>query len=258
MSIKRSPRPESCFYILNKSISEDKNLSWGARGMLVYLLGKPDNWTVSLKQLENETKDSGKHSGRDAVRAIVSELIAVGYLKVEQSRTDSGHFDKSNYTVYENPLTENPLTEKPHLISNEDKQVLIGTNKKINRKSVQKKVNQQVDQGQKHVSEKPKAFDAKAIELPVNVDQETWNNFVDMRIGIKKPLTENAVKLILKRLVGFNDLANQSLENSIIGSYQSVYEPKKQIAPEPQEQRRRFGNSQNNPSTMRTVGGQSL
>ena len=47
-----------------------------------------------------------------------------------------------------------------------------------------------------------------------------------MRNSIKKPLTENAVKLILKKLESYGVLANQSLENSIIGSYQSVYQPK--------------------------------
>lgn len=265
MSIKRSPRPESCFYILNKSISEDKKLSWGARGMLVYLLGKPDNWTVSLKQLENETKDSGKHSGRDAVRALVSELITVGYLKVEQSRTESGHFDKANYTVYETPCTENPSTDKPctanpQLISNEDKQGLISTNKKINKKSVQTKADQHNDQSQASTSEKQKAFDPKSVELPLNVNQENWNDFVDMRTSIRKPLSERAVQLLLKKLVSFGATANQSLEASIIGSYLSVFQVKSE---QPQQQaqqplRRRFGgNNQNNEGAMRTVGGQN-
>ncbi|ETQ08207.1 hypothetical protein P657_3698, partial [Acinetobacter baumannii UH18608] len=47
-----------------------------------------------------------------------------------------------------------------------------------------------------------------------------------MRISIKKPLSENAVKLILKKLISFGPLANQSLENSIIGNYQGVFEPR--------------------------------
>ncbi|MDM1758168.1 replication protein [Acinetobacter sp. 256-1] len=91
-------------------------------------------------------------------------------------------------------------------------------NKKINKKS-------------ERVFEKPKvetqtSYDPKLTELPNSIDRDLWNQFVEMRTSIKKPLTENAVKLILKKLESFGVLANQSLENSIIGSYQGVYPPK--------------------------------
>lgn len=91
-------------------------------------------------------------------------------------------------------------------------------NKKINKKS-------------EHVPEQPKvetqtSYDPKSTELPNSIDCDLWNQFVDMRISIKKPLTANAVKLILKKLESYGVLANQSLENSIIGSYQGVYQPK--------------------------------
>jgi hypothetical protein len=51
MAIIRGSRPDKNFYILDKTISEDKRLSWGARGLLVYLLGKPDHWRVSTAAL---------------------------------------------------------------------------------------------------------------------------------------------------------------------------------------------------------------
>ncbi|MFC2998118.1 MarR family transcriptional regulator, partial [Acinetobacter sichuanensis] len=70
------------------------------------------------------------------------------------------------------------------------------------------------------------SYDPKSTELPNSIDRDLWNQFVDMRISIKKPLTANAVKLILKKLESYGVLANQSLENSIIGSYQGVYQPK--------------------------------
>lgn len=108
---------------------------------------------------------------------------------------------------------------------------------------------------EKSTSKKQPLFDAKAIELPVNVNRDLWIQFVDMRNSIRKPLTENAVNLLIKKLVGFGDQANQSLEASIIGSYQSVYPPKQQTSVQNQQpmQRRRFGN-QVDPNQMRTVG----
>lgn len=114
MSITRSPRPESGFYILDKRISEDRQLSWEARGMLVYLLGKPDHWVVSLQALINETKDTRKHSGRDAVRGIIRELIDVGYIRRSLKRGgDAGKLSGYDYMVSEIPTLKLPETDYP-------------------------------------------------------------------------------------------------------------------------------------------------
>lgn len=119
MSIRRGPRPETKFYTLDKSISEDGRLSWGARGVLIFLLGKPDNWEVSVKHLINQTANAtGKASGRDAVRVILKELEQVGYLVADFARNATGAFAGMAYTVNEipnavTPETDNPASEPP-------------------------------------------------------------------------------------------------------------------------------------------------
>ena len=114
MSIIRGPRPETKFYTLDKSISEDDRLSWASRGLLIYLLGKPDNWEVSVRHLINQTKNVlGKASGRDGVRSILKELEAAGYLTVDRARNDTGVFAGMAYTVCERPIDVAPQTEKP-------------------------------------------------------------------------------------------------------------------------------------------------
>ena len=106
-------------------------------------------------------------------------------------------------------------------------------------------------------NKKKNKFDAAQVELPANVNRDLWIQFVDMRNSIKKPLTENAVKLLINKLIGFGVGANQSLESSIIGSYQSVYPPKNTPAPVQQPlERRRFGNQANQPVPMRDVQGE--
>lgn len=117
MSIVRAPRPKGNFYILDKRISEDSNLSWGARGMLIFLLGKPDNWRVSIQNLVNETSKSKKKSGRDAVYAYLAELREAGYISLYQNRSESGSFGETDYLVHEHsePLTANPDTAVPPL-----------------------------------------------------------------------------------------------------------------------------------------------
>lgn len=132
-----------------------------------------------------------------------------------------------------------------------------GGNSQSNTENTAETTNKNKDKGdqKKSVSKKQPLFDAKNIELPENVNRDLWIQFVDMRNSIRKPLTENAVNLLIKKLVGFGDQANQSLEASIIGSYQSVYPPKQQTSVQNQQpmQRRRFGN-QVDSNQMRTVG----
>lgn len=127
MSIIRSPKPESFFYVVDKQLSEDKKLSWASRGLLIFLLGKPDNWAVSVEYLitQGDLK-------RDALHKLLNELIESGYVKREQIR-ENGRLAGVSYTVYDKPYTELPYTElpytvKPTLISNELKQGLSKNN----------------------------------------------------------------------------------------------------------------------------------
>lgn len=106
--ITRSPRPTSNFYLLDKAISEDKRLSWPARGLLIFLLGKPDHWTVSPAALVNETAQSSRRIGRDGVYAILKELKEVGYLHTIGNRNDGGTFAGADYVVSESPHTAFP------------------------------------------------------------------------------------------------------------------------------------------------------
>jgi hypothetical protein len=125
--IVRSPRPVSNFYLLDKRISEDRRLSWAARGLLIYVLGKPDNWRVSVTALVNEVAGTEKPTGRDATYALLDELIKAGYVRREPERGNDGKMAGINYVVFESPsplpdqpetanppLPPQPHTEKPH------------------------------------------------------------------------------------------------------------------------------------------------
>ena len=120
MSIVRAPRPVSNFYILDKRLSEDKRLSWAARGLLVFLLGKPDNWHVSIANLLNETAGSVRPSGRDAAYALLRELEQAGYVTRSRPHNVEGTFAAFDYIVRESPFTESqevaPLTENPEMV----------------------------------------------------------------------------------------------------------------------------------------------
>lgn len=215
--------------------------------------------SISLSQFQ---KISGK--SRPTITKALAELIQVG-LVIECESTVHGNSFKLNDDcavgwMLKVPSKKSLLVKKFNHASKKSLLVLVKnlyTQKTLSKDTLQtKKINKKSkSESEKPKAEKQTAFDAKAIELPVNVNRDLWIQFVDMRNSIRKPLTENAVNLLIKKLIGFGELANQSLEVSIIGSYQTVFLPKQQAPAQNQQppQRRRFGN-QADPNQMRTVG----
>ena len=117
MSIIRSPKPESNFYLLDKRLSEDKKLSWASRGLLIFLLGKPDNWRISAEYLAQQTNDSSKKTGKQGVYSLLDELIVAGYVV----RSDKqAHDEKTgfllgyDYVVYDSPCRPEPYKAEPY------------------------------------------------------------------------------------------------------------------------------------------------
>lgn len=105
MSIVRAAR-KAQFYNLPTNIVDDDRLSWEARGMLVYLLSKPDMWTVQVRDLMNRTKNAiGKSAGKDKVYSILNELRAAGYV-YREFRREGGNFVGVDYEVSETPDLE--------------------------------------------------------------------------------------------------------------------------------------------------------
>lgn len=108
MSIVRGPRPETGWYALDKAISEDQRLSWAARGLLIFLLGKPDHWRVNVEHLTAQTAEARIRTGRDAVYALLGELEACGYMTRHQERGKGGKMMPVEYVVHEIPTAYVP------------------------------------------------------------------------------------------------------------------------------------------------------
>ena len=71
--------------------------------------------------------------------------------------------------------------------------------------------------------------DSSNLILPAWLPKSLWNEFVQMRKSIKKPMTENAIKRMLTKLQKFQDSginATEQLTKSIDNCYSDVYEPK--------------------------------
>jgi len=77
-----------------KEILEDRRISWRAKGIIAYLLGKPNDWTVQTGDIIARSTE-----GRDAVRKAFRELKNAGYARLEVIRDSNGQVVGKQWTV---------------------------------------------------------------------------------------------------------------------------------------------------------------
>lgn len=95
-TIRRGVRNAGYSTVPNR-ILEDHRLSMEARWLLAYLLSKPDNWTVVVKDICNRGG-----CGRDKARRMLAELVDIGYAEREQQR-EGGKFSSSDLVIFDEP-----------------------------------------------------------------------------------------------------------------------------------------------------------
>jgi hypothetical protein len=107
--IIRSPRPESKFSIISNEVVRDRRLSYKARGILLELLSRPDNWRIDAKGLETDL------DGRAAVLSALRELREFGYLVTKREHDKKGQFMTQSW-VFDRPQpsTITPESGFPH------------------------------------------------------------------------------------------------------------------------------------------------
>ena len=84
-TIIRIKKRELPFVQIDKRPIEDKRLSWKAKGLLLYLISKPDDWQIFLADLMKRSTDK-----RTAVSNGLEELEKHHYLEKERIRNDRG------------------------------------------------------------------------------------------------------------------------------------------------------------------------
>jgi len=90
------------YVMIDRECFEVETLSWKAKGLLGYLLSRPNDWTVIMADLVKRSSD-----GEHAVRSAVHELEAHGYMvrsRVRDKKT--GMFGPVTIEVHEVPVPE--------------------------------------------------------------------------------------------------------------------------------------------------------
>jgi len=86
------------FTMVDNDLLADPRLSAKSKGIICYLLSKPDGWNVVMRDLQNHFTD-----GEESLRSGLKELYAAGYARVETVMDDNGHFKGRKITISETP-----------------------------------------------------------------------------------------------------------------------------------------------------------
>jgi hypothetical protein len=107
--------PPQEFFIAGRQLFQDSKISLEARAIVGYVLSKPPNWKVRVRDLMIQGG-----VGRDKLRRIFKELIHGGYMQRERVKGRGGRFDwrfrvasVKKFKVYDLPYTEKPATGEP-------------------------------------------------------------------------------------------------------------------------------------------------
>ena len=120
-------RHTSNFTILPNEIADRRDMSLKAKGLLWYLLSKPDDWEFSFSSLYKYAGSDGK----DSVKSGVTELEKLGYLSISEDGKNNGRFVGGIWTVSDTPMLENrngkTAAEKPQRDSRSGKAATTNT-----------------------------------------------------------------------------------------------------------------------------------
>ena len=112
-----SKNKENPYVMIDKYFFANPNLSAKAKGILGYLLSKPNNWTTILTDIVKHMKD-----GEKSIRSGIKELIEHKYLQRFQVRKDN-KIHHIEIQISERPLEDKELIKSITLLENGNERV---------------------------------------------------------------------------------------------------------------------------------------
>lgn len=99
---------ERAYAVIANAALEDRRLSFRARGVLAFLLSRPDGWRIRSDHLAAHAQE-----GRDAIRSALTELEEAGYLTRGKRRDPATGRWTGEVVVRESPAPRNPAPDEP-------------------------------------------------------------------------------------------------------------------------------------------------
>ena len=219
------------YVVMAKFHLRDKRLSLKAKGMMSFLLALPDDWEYTIEGLVTQLKD-----GTTAVRAALKELEACGYMKIGRER-DKGRLRGAVYTIYEKPAEETAETpaaqgDKPN-VEKAKQGAPVHENPTCEKRRVGNRRQLNIDRlnndllSKDRLSKERKSKERKAAPSCSPQLSEAMHDFEEMRKKMRRPLTEKAKEMILKKLAklagGDEEKEIAILQQSIMNGWQGVF-----------------------------------
>lgn len=212
------------YTVLSNYHFREKGMSLKAKGLLSLMLSLPEDWDYSAAGLVTLSKD-----GKDSVNAALKELEKFGYLRRTQAFDDGGKFSGYNYEIFEQPIdvttfAGNPSTGEPFAGNPSTGNPPQLNNKKT---STKKTITKKEEEERKKDATAPTGYDV-IVSAQINDEEvkEAIYEFIKMRKFIKKPLTDFALKNIIKKLFDLSDDPKEQVEilkNAILNSRADIY-----------------------------------
>lgn len=218
------------YTVMSNEHLRDPALSLAARGLMSMMLSLPDDWDYSIAGLVTLCSE-----GQKVVRRCLSEMEKAGYLSRERINAEGGRF------TYEYTLTEcpQPRDRSPHAPQGHAVEGHALNGAQLNTDIP----NTDIPNTKKRTTEKPRKARKETTAKDNPLDgltekvQIVFCEYTAMRSKIKKPLTDYALKLAVKKLIELAGDDEQMqiavLEQSIANSWQGLFPLKE----EPQRRR---------------------
>ena len=216
--ILRTKKSTDCPYTrINNRLLNDYSLSFAARGLMSYLLSKPDNWILIKSNLINNSP-----AGSTAVNGLLNELESSGYIKSKSGRTGNGRYACTEFLIYEHkslngykdveenivlpcnhihdgkPVMDKPSEGKLRLVTNDDNNERVTTTKPIKGLiwPTQVKISHKQQQS--------------IIKIAGGVDSKIFQEFLDQM--------QNTTIVIRNPVAYFNNLLHKYMDGNYIPS----------------------------------------
>ena len=95
------------YFVVDNALFSDAQLSWEARGLMGYLLSKPDDWKVRFYDLVAHGP-----AGQHKIQRMLRELEDAGYLRRKRVKRPNGAFDWESI-VFEAPSLNLVAARRP-------------------------------------------------------------------------------------------------------------------------------------------------
>jgi hypothetical protein len=97
--VMKTDEPKSYRKVIDTYFLQDRRLSYKVRGILGYLLSRPNNWKGQVFDICNNSEKDGT----TAIKSAMKELVFLGYARLKPFPRKDGRFQGYYYEFYSTP-----------------------------------------------------------------------------------------------------------------------------------------------------------